>query len=308
MKKKVIIACAVLVLASLVYVLVANKSEKDCEGLYCEFLSQIETDFELTGGEKDQGYLFLRDHSELDTTTNRVIIHSIDGVYFAYPSAEGWYAQRKGGEEKITLNELGHSLAEKEIEYEAEIKKMFDQKLKDAIYAIKMNVHYRNYSAKEKGIEVIDTSLFNKLTFETSFFSKELETLRQGDMTFADFTESFNKTDQQIMGRTGVYGERPKIGFYSKSKIFFPVSSSTSIEGIEVPKEKLATLNYEDRVEYLIKNKLVVTTLWEWSTWSDNNYMLFHYACSPLIYVPYEKKWYGSDKLMGIIQKYSLNN
>lgn len=278
MKKILISACAALILGVLIYVVAFNTSEKNCEGLYCEFLTQIETDFELTGGEKDQGYVFLRDHSELDTTTNRVIIHSIDGVYFAYPSADGWYAQMKGGEEKITLNELGHSLAEKEIEYEAEIKKMFDQKLKAYSDQVKKTAAYYNRVAQEKGFKCIDTSLFNRLTFESSFLAKELETLRQGEMTYTDFLDILSKSDKQISASNGIFGERPKIGFYSKTKNFFPVSDYGGfIKYMELSEEKLSDLEYSEAEQYMIKNKLLVSSFVDWYTWRDVKYLFSEY-------------------------------
>ena len=105
---------AFLLVAIGVFMIAGSYGKKDCSGLLCEYYEEIDKEFESTGLEKDQGYQFMQTHAELDSTTNRIIIRSIEGIYFAYPSPEGWYAQAKGGTSKMTLNELGHSLAEKE--------------------------------------------------------------------------------------------------------------------------------------------------------------------------------------------------
>jgi hypothetical protein len=305
MKKLLITTIAVLVLLFLGYFLFFNRNTKECEGLYCDFLSQIEKEFELTGGEKDQGYRFLRDHSEQDTTTNRVIIRSIDGIYFAYPAESGWYAQQKGADEKITLNELGHALAEKEIEYEAKIQELLDSKLRAYKAEIKRAYSWRTDRLSKQGIPLVDTAIFNNLKIDTSFLSDELKTLRRGEMPFYDFTSKVNGSDKLFKGDTGVHGERPKVGFYNNKKEFYPITEwGYSIYEMELTEAKLNELSYNKRVEYLTTNKIVETSLIERSSYDRSLY--FSYECSPLIYVPAEKKWFGPDKLKEIIKKYGL--
>jgi len=305
MKKILITTIAAVGLLAIGYLAFFNRNTPECEGLYCDFLSQIEKEFELTGGEKDQGYLFLRDHSEQDTTTNRVIIRSIDGVYFAYPAEGGWYAQQKGADEKITLNELGHALAEKEIEYEAKIEELLDTKLKAFKEDIKRQYSWRKDELSKQGIPLVDTAIFNNVKIDTSFLADELKTLRRGEMPFYDFTSIVNGSDELFRGYTGVYGERPKVGFYNNKQEFYPITGWTfSIDEMELTDAKLNELSYGKRVEYLITNKIVETSLIERSSYDRS--LNFSYECSPLIYVPTEKKWYGPDKLKEVLKKYGL--
>jgi hypothetical protein len=73
---------------------------------------------------------------------------------------------------------------------------------------------------------------------------------------------------------------------------------------MEIEKEKYEDLAYSDRVEYLLKKQIVITSLVERSNYDRS--LGFVYECRPMIYVPTEKKWYGPDKLKEIIRKYEL--
>lgn len=304
MKKILLIVASVLSILFLMYFVFFNRNSQKCEGLYCDFLSQIDKEFELTGGEKDQGYLFLRDHSEQDTTTNRVIIRSIDGIYFTYPAESGWYAQQKGADIKITLNELGHALAEKEIDYEAKIQELIDSKLNEFTEVLKRNYSWNLDRFSKIGVSSVDTAIFNNLKVDTLFLADELKNLRRGEMPFYDFSIKIKESDNLLTGGMS-FAVRPKIGFYSKNKVFYPIcDKSYIIPYIEIDKDKLKSLDYNKIVDYLIKKKIVQTSLTERSSYDRS--LQFRYECNPMIYVPSEKRWYGPDKLKEILEKYFI--
>jgi hypothetical protein len=277
------------------------KGKKDCSGLLCEYYGEIDKEFESTGLEKDQGYKFMETHAELDSTTNRIIIRSIEGIYFAYPSPEGWYAQAKGGTTKITLNELGHSLAEKELDYEQQISTMFNNRLKETIKSYK-TWRYRSEELQSMGVAVIDTAVFNLLKIDTAnYLATELKALRRGEMEFYKFCDVFKGEEGDFGGKWEFKGF-PKLGFYNPKGEFLPVIDSySSCFYQSVDEQTRKGIAYEDQVKYLLDNKLVVTKLVEPNSY--DNKLRFKYECSPLIYLPKQHKWYGPDQLKEILKK-----
>jgi len=278
------------------------KGKKDCSGLLCEYYGEIDKEFESTGLEKDQGYKFMETHAELDSTTNRIIIRSIEGIYFAYPSPEGWYAQAKGGTTKMTLNELGHSLAEKELDYEQQISTMFGNRLKEKIKSYK-TWNYKSEKLQSLGVTVIDTSVFNLLQIDTAnYLATELKALRRGEMEFYKFCDVFKGADWDLFFGRMEFKGFPKLGFYNPKGEFLPVSPNTNFLTYQCLDEQTRKgIAYEDWDKYLLDNKLVVTKLVEPNAY--NNKLSFKYECSTLIYLPKQHKWYGPDQLKEILKK-----
>lgn len=277
-------------------------NKQDCSGLLCEYYGEIDKEFESTGLEKDQGYKFMETHAELDSTTNRIIIRSIEGIYFAYPSPEGWYAQAKGGTTKITLNELGHSLAEKELDYEQQISTMFNNRLNEKIKYYKTG-YYNSESLQSLGVAVIDTSVFNLLKIDTAnYLATELKALRRGEMEFYKFCDVFKGADWDLFFGRMEFKGFPKLGFYNSKGEFLPVSPSTSyLYHQSINEQTRKGIAYEDRDKYVLDNKLVVTKLVEPNSY--DNKLRFKYDCYPLIYLPKQHKWYGPDQLKEILKK-----
>jgi hypothetical protein len=277
-------------------------NKQDCSGLLCEYYGEIDKEFESTGLEKDQGYKFMETHAELDSTTNRIIIRSIEGIYFAYPSPEGWYAQAKGGTTKITLNELGHSLAEKELDYEQQISTMFNNRLNEKIKYYKTG-YYNSESLQSLGVAVIDTSVFNLLKIDTAnYLATELKALRRGEMEFYKFCDVFKGAEGDLCNGKLEFKGFPKLGFYNSKGEFLPVSPNTIYLTYQsVDDQTRKRIAYEDWDKYLLDNKLVVTKLVGPNAY--NNKLRFKYECSPLIYLPKQHKWYGPDQLKEILKK-----
>jgi hypothetical protein len=277
-------------------------NKQDCSGLLCEYYGEIDKEFESTGLEKDQGYKFMETHAELDSTTNRIIIRSIEGIYFAYPSPEGWYAQAKGGTTKITLNELGHSLAEKELDYEQQISTMFNNRLNEKIKYYKTG-YYNSESLQSLGVAVIDTSVFNLLKIDTAnYLATELKALRRGEMEFYKFCDVFKGAEGDLCNGKLEFKGFPKLGFYNSKGEFLPVSPNTIYLTYQsVDEQTRKRIAYEDWDKYLLDNKLVVTKLVGPNAY--NNKLRFKYECSPLIYLPKQHKWYGPDQLKEVLKK-----
>jgi hypothetical protein len=241
-------------------------------------------------------------HAELDSTTNRIIIRSIEGIYFAYPSPEGWYAQAKGGTTKITLNELGHSLAEKELDYEQQISTMFNNRLNEKIKYYKTG-YYNSESLQSLGVAVIDTSVFNLLKIDTAnYLATELKALRRGEMEFYKFCDVFKGAEGDLCNGKLEFKGFPKLGFYNSKGEFLPVSPNTIYLTYQsVDEQTRKRIAYEDWDKYLLDNKLVVTKLVGPNAY--NNKLRFKYECSPLIYLPKQHKWYGPDQLKEVLKK-----
>lgn len=276
-------------------------SSDECKGFHCDFFNELDQQFKPTGLEKDQGYRFLKAHSELDSTTERIIVRSISGIYFVYKSNDGWYAQKKNEDEKFTLNELGHFLAEKELNYEEIIKNKLDEVLINAKNKIKSHFEWnKDYLS----FTDIDTSVFNGLSIDTTFLEKEFTQLRRGEITFQDFVADFDKnTDESLYGNSE-YGNsefRPKIGF-QRGNEFYPIFlNGFSIFDIEVKKEQAESIEYAHRNFYLLQNKIVVTNLKD--KYSSTNEISLR---QPFIYIPQEKKWYGIDQWATVNKKYHI--
>lgn len=297
-----LVAGAFLLVAIGVFMIAGScKGKKDCSGLLCEYYGEIDKEFESTGLEKDQGYKFMETHAELDSTTNRIIIRSIEGIYFAYPSPEGWYAQAKGGTTKMTLNELGHSLAEKELDYEQQISTMFANRLKEKIKSHKTwyNISDRLQSL---GVAVIDTSVFNLLQIDTAnYLATELKALRRGEMEFNKFCDVFKGAHGDFSHGKWEFKGFPKIGFYNPKGEFLPVTDNYFLcFSQSVDEQTSKGIVPYDEVKYLLDNKLVVTKLVEPDSY---NKLSFMYECRPLIYLPKQHKWYGPDQLKEILKK-----
>ena len=171
----------------------SNKNQPACKGLLCDYYDQIAKDFEPTEVDKDQGYIFLKTHAELDSTTSRIIIRSMDGIFYAYKSNDGWYAQGNGEFAKFTLNELGHALAEKENLYNIKINLLWDKKLKSEIGNLKLSARYY-YDEKSNGNK-IDTAIYNSLKIDTAFLDEELKKLKRGETSFWEFMEFAEKQE-----------------------------------------------------------------------------------------------------------------
>ena len=277
-------------------------NKQDCSGLLCEYYGEIDKEFESTGLEKDQGYKFMETHAELDSTTNRIIIRSIEGIYFAYPSPEGWYAQAKGGTTKMTLNELGHSLAEKEVDYEQQISTMFGNRLKEKIKSYK-TWDYNSERLQSMGVAVIDTSVFNLLKIDTAnYLATELKALRRGEMEFYKFCDVFKGADRDLCNGKSEFKGFPKLGFYNPKGEFLPVTDNYYLcFSQSVDEQTSKGIVPDDDVKYLLDNKLVVTKLVEPDAY--DNKLRFKYECRPLIYLPKQHKWYGPDQLKEILKK-----
>ena len=90
----------------------------DCEteqdqSLQDKFNVALDNEFEITGKSADSGYVYLNENAKPAKDGLRMIIKYGKTIYYAYPSANGWYAQEKNQIESYTLSELGHYLAEK---------------------------------------------------------------------------------------------------------------------------------------------------------------------------------------------------
>ena len=275
-------------------------SSDECKGFQCDFFNELDQQFKPTGLEKDQGYRFLKAHSELDSTTERIIVRSISGIYFVYKSNEGWYAQKKNEDEKFTLNELGHFLAEKELNYEEIIKNKLDEVLINNKSYLKMRVlSQTSYDIRVLNGLGLDTSVLNGLSLDTTFLLEELTTLRRGEISFQDFVADFDKnTAESLYGNSEF---RPKIGFQRK-QVFYPIIYfGFNIFNIEVKKEQAESIEYAHRNFYLLQNKIVVTNLKD--KYSSTNEISLR---QPFIYIPQEKKWYGIDQWATVNKKYHI--
>jgi len=275
-------------------------SSDECKGFQCDFFNELDQQFKPTGLEKDQGYRFLKAHSEADSTTERIIVRSISGIYFVYKSNEGWYAQKKNEDEKFTLNELGHFLAEKELNYEEIIKNKLDEVLINAKNEIKSH-----FEGKKDDLSItdIDTSVFNGLSIDTTFLEKEFTQLRRGEITFNDFISVFDREKNLWSLFYGFFGtkSRSKIGF-QRGNEFYPIFLyGFSIFDIEVKKEQAESIEYAHRNFYLLQNKIVVTNLKD--KYSSTNEISLR---QPFIYIPQEKKWYGIDQWATVNKKYHI--
>lgn len=268
-----------------------SENTKECDGLLCEFYDEIQSQFELTGIEKDQGYLFLRDHSELDSTTSRIIIRSTDGIYYAYPSPDGWYAQKIDRQDRITLNELGHALAVKDNSNEMEIQRLLD----DALKVAKLD-----FSNNQDNGFVIQQNIISQLKIDTNFLKKDLELLRDGEISFYQFKDSFNYYKYTLF--YDIQGARkflnkgfyPKIGLYGKDLIFYPVTNYCF------------TIEYVEGIlggyEEIVKSKIYISRL------LDNRYGSPYFYSEFNIYIPKEKRWYGIDYFDELNKKYKILN
>lgn len=247
-----------------------DNQNSQCEGIQCEFFEELNDQFKETGLEKDQGYVFLKSHSVSDTTTQRIIVRSMSGIYYAYPSKEGWYAQKKDEDEKFTINELGHFLAEKEKLVKIQVDKLFNDAIINFVSYIKSSYASNSKQLIERNIKVIDTEVFNNLSFDKLFLAKELDSLSRGELTFYDFTT--------ISKNEFLYIYRQPIGFYKKS-VFY----------LMVPYYFQTTNN-----ERKIRTNKVYTSL------------TFTTLDGPFIYVPQEKKWFAIDKFDEANKKYGI--
>lgn len=277
--------------------LVASK-DSQCQGMQCEFFDELNEQFEETGLEKDQGYVFLKSHSETDTTTQRIIIRSMTGIYYAYKSNEGWYAQKKNDDEKFSLNELGHFLAEKEISAQAELEKSFIDELN--IIKEAFQKHPNN------GFE-IQSQLIEQIKIDTNFMRKEIEQLKLGELSFYDFKDSLDlkraslffifdmdSDNRAYYTKSAKLNKQSLIGIYDKRLNFYPVTNYAFTISY--------FLNMEDSYEKLRASKKVVTQL------IDFKFFNGWYESEFFIYIPQEKRWYGIDKFAEINKKYRILN
>ncbi len=191
-RNNIVIFSIISIIVVLIIKLWPNKNQPDCKGLLCDYYDQIAKDFEPTEVDKDQGYIFLKTHAEQDTTTSRIIIRSMDGIFYAYKSNDGWYAQGNGEFAKFTLNELGHALAEKENLYNKKINLLWDKKLKLEIETLKRQVSSYSLNVKFNSNK-IDTAIFNSLKIDTAFLDEELKKLKRGETSFREFMEFAEK-------------------------------------------------------------------------------------------------------------------
>ena len=266
----------------------SNKNQPACKGLLCDYYDQIAKDFEPTEVDKDQGYIFLKTHAELDSTTSRIIIRSMDGIFYAYKSNDGWYAQGNGEFAKFTLNELGHALAEKENLYNIKINLLWDKKLKSEIGTLKLRARYY-YNEKSNGNK-IDTAIFNSLKIDTAYLYEELKKLKRGETSFWEFMEFAEKQGlEENYSSNNLKIQR--IGFYNQQNTFFPLAQwASSIGNYELPEG----FRYgSKRIEYLIKSGKIITSL----TNIDD------YYTGPFIYVSSEGRWYGPDNFNSVVIK-----
>ncbi len=285
-----------LLLSSIFSCSLDSSEESQCQGILCEFFDELNVQFEETGLEKDQGYVFLKSHSENDSTTQRIIIRSMSGIYYAYKSNEGWYAQKMNDDEKFTINELGHFLAEKEIFYEKEYSLMVSEELRKIRNEF---LEYNNNGYK------IQTNLINTIEIDTNFMHNSLKYWRKGEISNYDFLDSFNLKKKGLFFSfdSGNYqtwqdlarkNKTSQIGIYDKKKNFYPITNYAFTI--------CYFLNIEDSYEKLISSKKVVTQLIDfklYNGWYEGNFF---------IYIPQEKKWYGIDKFADINKKYGILN
>ena len=266
----------------------SNKSQPACKGLLCDYYDQIAKDFEPTEVDKDQGYIFLKTHAELDSTTSRIIIRSMDGIFYAYKSNDGWYAQGNGEFAKFTLNELGHALAEKENLYNIKINLLWDKKLKSEIGTLKLSTRYY-YNEKSNGNK-IDTAIFNSLKIDTAYLYEELKKLKRGETSFWEFMEFAEKQELKEYYFINNLRKIPRIGFYNQQNTFFPIAENeVYIGNYELPEG----FEYNPaRDEYLIKSGKIITSLTN-----------FGYYRAPFIYVSSEGRWYGPDNFNSVVIK-----
>jgi hypothetical protein len=300
-----------LLLSSIFSCSLDSSEDSQCQGILCEFFDELNVQFEETGLEKDQGYVFLKSHSENDSTTQRIIIRSMSGIYYAYPSKEGWYAQKKNADEKFTINELGHFLAEKEREAEMQVNKLYNDAKMRAISELKDLYQWHAINAINRKFKIIDTAQFNNLCINKNFLAKELDSLKRGEKTYYEFAFIFEaqtkpRYGSPFFGSTYDYGKMPQIGFY-KGSIFYPIVFQRNwIFDVMVNENKAKSIEYDKRDAYLIKEKIVQTALTEIDEYSHE--LRISYNSAPLIYIPQEKKWYGIDKFADIIKKYGILN
>lgn len=297
MRKSFVLARPVLFKIALFIGLLFNlvACSESCEGIQCEFFEELNVQFEETGLEKDQGYVFLKSHSETDTTTQRIIIRSMSGIYYAYPSKEGWYAQKKNADEKFTINELGHFLAEKENIAQAALEKSFNDELN--LIKKAFNKHPNN------GFQ-IQSKLIEQIKIDTNFMSREIELLKLGELSSYDFKDSFDLKKTSLFysldmdsdhrayyEKSARLNNKSLIGIYDKRLNFYPVTNYAY------------TISYFlNMKEKLIASKKVVTQL------IDYNFFNGWYEGKFFIYIPQEKKWYGIDKFAEINKKYGILN
>lgn len=249
-----------------------DNQNSQCEGIQCEFFEELNDQFKETGLEKDQGYVFLKSHSVSDTTTQRIIVRSMSGIYYAYPSKEGWYAQKKDEDEKFTINELGHFLAEKEKLVKIQVDKLFNDAIINCVSDIKSIYARKSKQLIERNIKVIDTEVFNNLSFDKLFLAKELDSLSRGELTFYDFTTIFETSKNNFLYYS------PPIGFYKKSVFYLMAPYYFQI--------------YNN--ERKIRTNKVYTSL------------PFTEYDGPLIYIPQEKMWFAIDKFDEANKKYGI--
>ena len=289
-RNNIVIFSIISVVVVLIISACSNKNQPDCKGLLCDYYDQIAKDFEPTEVEQDQGYIFLKSHAELDSTTSRIIIRSMDGIFYAYKSNDGWYAQGNGEFAKFTLNELGHALAEKENLYNKKINLFWDKKLKSEIETLKQMVIRYSRNEKSNGNK-IDTAIFNSLKIDTAFLDEELKKLKRGETSFWEFMEFAEKQELKEYYYNNNLRKIPRIGFYNQQNIFFPIAERLNyIRNYELPE---GFEHNPERIEYLIKSGKIITSL----TNIDD------YYTGPFIYVSSEGRWYGPDNFNSVVIK-----
>jgi hypothetical protein len=288
-RNNIVIFSIISIIVVLIIKLWPNKNQPDCKGLLCDYYDQIAKDFEPTEVDKDQGYIFLKTHAEQDTTTSRIIIRSMDGIFYAYKSNDGWYAQGNGEFAKFTLNELGHALAEKENLYDKKINLLWDKKLKLEIETLKRQVSSYSLNVKFNSNK-IDTAIFNSLKIDTAFLYEELNKLKRGETSFWEFME-FAEKQELKESFTDKLRKVPRIGFYNQQNNFFPLAEREYYIGnYELPER----FEYNPaRIEYLIKSGKIITSLAN----------IGDYYTGPFIYVSSEGRWYGPDNFNSVVIK-----
>ena len=285
-RNNIVIFSIISIIVVLIIKLWPNKNQPDCKGLLCDYYDQIAKDFEPTEVDKDQGYIFLKTHAEQDTTTSRIIIRSMDGIFYAYKSNDGWYAQGNGEFAKFTLNELGHALAEKENLYDKKINFLWDKKLKTEIETLKRQVSSYSLNVKSNSNK-IDTAIFNSLKIDTAFLYEELNKLKRGETSFWEFMEFAEKQELKEYFYNSNLRKIPRIGFYNQQKTFFPLAERLNyICNYELPEGR-------EREEYLIKSSKIITSLAN----------IGDYYTGPFIYVSSEGRWYGPDNFNSVVIK-----
>jgi hypothetical protein len=287
-RNNIVIFSIISIIVVLIISACSNKNQPDCKGLLCDYYDQIAKDFEPTEVDKDQGYIFLKTHAEQDTTTSRIIIRSMDGIFYAYKSNDGWYAQGNGEFAKFTLNELGHALAEKENLYNKKINLLWDKKLKSEIENLKRQVIWYSRNEKSNGNK-IDTAIFNSLKIDTAFLDEELKKLKRGETSFWEFME-FAEKQELKESFTDKLRKVPRIGFYNQQNTFFPLAEREYYIGNYILPEGF---EYNPaRIEYLIKSGKIITSLTN-----------IDYPTGPFIYVASEGRWYGPDNFNSVVIK-----